>query len=97
MLGPFHPQNHSVKLTLDVVNRFTVQERLLNDEVDMAVMGLIEDTHDLEVAEVVKEAGGDDEDSFLCDERHGVAGGSGLGAGEIRQPLIVADWARVAK
>ena len=27
-----------------------VQERLLNDEVDLAVMGLIEDAHDLEVA-----------------------------------------------
>lgn len=53
VLGAFHRQNPSVKLTLDVVNRFTVQERLLNDEVDMAVMGLIEDAHDLEVAEFV--------------------------------------------
>ena len=52
-LGGFHRENPKVKLTLDVVNRFTVQERLLNDEVDMAVMGLIEDTHDLEVAEFV--------------------------------------------
>jgi DNA-binding transcriptional LysR family regulator len=52
-LGGFHKENPKVKLTLDVVNRFTVQERLLNDEVDMAVMGLIEDTHDLEVAEFV--------------------------------------------
>jgi len=52
-LGAFHRQNPGVKLTLDVVNRFTVQERLLNDEVDIAVMGLIEDTHDLEVAEFV--------------------------------------------
>ena len=38
-----------VKLTLDVVNRITAQERLLNDEVDLAVMGLIEDAQDLEV------------------------------------------------
>ena len=52
-LGAFHHENPKVKLTLDVVNRFTVQERLLNDEVDMAVMGLIEDAHDLEVAEFV--------------------------------------------
>lgn len=52
-LGAFHRENPKVKLTLDVVNRFTVQERLLNDEVDMAVMGLIEDAHDLEVAEFV--------------------------------------------
>ena len=52
-LGGFHRENPRVKLTLDVVNRFTVQERLLNDVVDMAVMGLIEDAHDLEVAEFV--------------------------------------------
>ena len=50
-LGAFHHQNLGVKLTLDVVNRFTVQERLLNGEIDLAVMGLIEDAHDLEVAE----------------------------------------------
>ena len=48
-LGAFHRQNPDVKLTLDVVNRFTVQEHLLNDEIDLAVMGLIEDTHELEV------------------------------------------------
>ena len=53
-LGGFHQQNPGVKLTLDVVNRFTVAERLLHDEVDLAVMGLIEDTHDLEVEQFVK-------------------------------------------
>lgn len=53
-LGAFHRQNPGVQLTLDVVNRFNVQERLLNDEVDMAVMGLIEDAHDLDVAEFVR-------------------------------------------
>ncbi len=47
-LGAFHRQNPDLKLTLDVVNRFSVQERLLHDEVDMAVMGLIEDAHDLD-------------------------------------------------
>ncbi len=52
-LGAFHQQNPDVKLTLDVVNRFTVQERLLNDEIDLAVMGLIEDAHDLEVVKFV--------------------------------------------
>jgi DNA-binding transcriptional LysR family regulator len=52
-LGAFHHQNPEVKLTLDVVNRFNVQERLLHDEVDVAVMGLIEDAHDLDVAEFV--------------------------------------------
>lgn len=48
-LGAFHRLNPDVKLTLDVVNRFTVQEHLLNDEVDLAVMGLIEDAHELQV------------------------------------------------
>ena len=52
-LGAFHHERPAVKLTLDVVNRFTVQEHLLNDEVDLAVMGLIEDAHDLEVEDFV--------------------------------------------
>lgn len=52
-LGAFHKLNPGVKLTLDVVNRFTVQERLLNDEIDLAVMGLIEDAHDLDVVRFV--------------------------------------------
>ena len=52
-LGAFHRQNPDVTLTLDVVNRFNAQERLLNDDVDLAVMGLIEDAHDLDVAEFV--------------------------------------------
>ncbi|HEY7021605.1 MAG TPA: LysR family transcriptional regulator [Ktedonobacterales bacterium] len=49
-LGAFHRANPQIKLTLDVVNRITAQERLLNDEVDLAVMGLIEHPQDLEVA-----------------------------------------------
>jgi DNA-binding transcriptional LysR family regulator len=52
-LGAFHRKNPGVKLTLDVVNRFTVQDRLLRDDIDLAVMGLIENTHDLEIAEFV--------------------------------------------
>lgn len=48
-LGGFHQQSPQVRLTLDVVNRFTVAERLLRDEVDLAVMGLIDDAHDLVV------------------------------------------------
>src|SRR5215470_9867797 len=52
-LGAFHREYPGVKLTLDVLNRLTVQKRLLDNEVDMAVMGLIEDAHDLEVAEFV--------------------------------------------
>jgi LysR family transcriptional regulator, low CO2-responsive transcriptional regulator len=52
-LGAFHREFPGVKLTLDVVNRFTVQKRLLDNEVDLAVMGLIEDAHDLEVAQFI--------------------------------------------
>ncbi|HEU5343200.1 MAG TPA: LysR family transcriptional regulator [Ktedonobacterales bacterium] len=48
-LGGFHRQNPGVRLTLDVVNRFTVADHLLRDEVDIAVMGLIEDAHDLQL------------------------------------------------
>ncbi len=53
VLGAFHRDFPGIKLTLDVLNRFTVQKRLLDNEVDMAVMGLIEDAHDLEVAQFV--------------------------------------------
>ena len=53
VLGAFHREYPDVKLTLDVLNRFTVQKLLLDNDVDMAVMGLIEDAHDLEVAEFV--------------------------------------------
>lgn len=52
-LGAFHRESPGIKLTLDVLNRFTVQKRLLDNEVDLAVMGLIEDAHDLEVATFV--------------------------------------------
>lgn len=52
-LGAFHREAPGVKLTLDVLNRFTVQKMLLDNEVDLAVMGLIEDAHDLEVAQFV--------------------------------------------
>jgi DNA-binding transcriptional LysR family regulator len=52
-LGAFHRQSPGVTLTLDVLNRHTVQKKLLDNDVDLAVMGLIEDTHDLEVATFV--------------------------------------------
>jgi len=48
-LGGFHQQYPGVRLTLDVVNRFTVADRLLHDEVDVGVLGLIDEAHDLEV------------------------------------------------
>lgn len=68
-LGAFHRQSPGVKLTLDVLNRFTVQKRLLDNEVDMAVMGLIEDAHDLEVARFVP-----NELVVIASPRHPLAG-----------------------
>jgi LysR family transcriptional regulator, low CO2-responsive transcriptional regulator len=68
-LGAFHRESPEVKLTLDVLNRFTVQKRLLDNEVDLAVMGLIEDTHDLEVAEFVT-----NELVVIASPRHRLAG-----------------------
>ncbi|GAC1447707.1 MAG: LysR family transcriptional regulator [Ktedonobacterales bacterium] len=72
-LGAFHRQNTQVQLTLDVVNRFTVQERLLDGRVDLAVMGLIEDAHDLEVAEFVQ-----NELVVIAPPRHPLAGGTAI-------------------
>ncbi len=83
-LGAFHRQNPNVKLTLDVVNRFTVQERLLNDEVDMAVMGLIEDTHDLEVAEFVP-----NELVVIASPRHRLAGKKNIPLEELSKELFL--------
>ncbi len=51
LLGSFHRRHPGVNLTLDVLNRYAVHERVRNDEADLAIMGLIEDVHDLEVAE----------------------------------------------
>ncbi len=51
VLGAFHRAYPGVRLSLDVVNRFTVQQRLLASEVDLAIMGLIENPAGLEVAE----------------------------------------------
>lgn len=50
-LGAFHRRYAGIQLSLDVVNRFTIQQRLFNHEVDLAILGLIEDTHQLEIAE----------------------------------------------
>ena len=71
VLGAFHREFPGIKLTLDVLNRFTVQKRLLDNEVDMAVMGLIEDAHDLEVAQFVP-----NELVVIASPRHAMAGGA---------------------
>jgi LysR family transcriptional regulator, low CO2-responsive transcriptional regulator len=84
VLGGFHRQNPDVKLTLDVVNRFTVQERLLNNEVDLAVMGLIEDTHDLEVAEFVP-----NELVVIASPRHRLAGKKNIPLEELSKEVFL--------
>ena len=83
-LGAFHRQNPGVKLTLDVVNRFTVQNRLLHDEVDLAVMGLIEDQHDLEVEEFVP-----NELVVISSPRHPLARRRNIPLEELRNELFL--------
>jgi DNA-binding transcriptional LysR family regulator len=83
-LGAFHRANPGVKLTLDVVNRFTTQERLLADEVDLGVMGLIEDAHDLEVAEFAP-----NELVVIASPRHRLAGRVRIPIDELaREPFL---------
>jgi DNA-binding transcriptional LysR family regulator len=50
LLGGFHRLYPAVGVSLEVANRFTVQERLEENQVDLAVMGLIENDQALEVA-----------------------------------------------
>lgn len=51
VLGVFHRQYPALRLSLDVENHHTVQQLLRTNSVDLAIMGLIEDRHDLEVAQ----------------------------------------------
>lgn len=83
-LGAFHRQHPGVHLALDVVNRFTVQERLLNDEVDLAVMGLIEDAHDMEVATFVP-----NELVVIASPRHPLARRKRIGLEELRDETLL--------
>jgi DNA-binding transcriptional LysR family regulator len=78
-LGAFHRQNPGIRLTLDVVNRFSVQEKLQSDEVDLAVMGLIEDDHDLDVATFVP-----NELVVIAPPTHRLAGGKNISVAELR-------------
>lgn len=49
-LGAFHQAYPQVQIALDVVERFALARQLLADEIDLAIMGMIEDTTGLEVA-----------------------------------------------
>ena len=51
VLGAFHRRYPALRLYLDVENHLTVQQLLRTNAVDLAIMGLIEDRHDLEVAQ----------------------------------------------
>ncbi|HEY7782364.1 MAG TPA: LysR family transcriptional regulator [Ktedonobacterales bacterium] len=68
-LGAFHRQHPDVRLTLDVENRSIIHDRLVRDEIDLAVMGLIEDPGDLEVARFVR-----NELVVIASPRHALAG-----------------------
>ena len=83
-LGAFHRQLPEVKLTLDVLNRFTVQKKLLDNEVDLAVMGLIEDPHDLEVAQFVP-----NELAVIASPRHPLAGHRNIPLEELSRETIL--------
>lgn len=84
LLGAFHRQYPEVKLTLDVVNRYDVQERLLDDEVDLAVMGLIEDMRDLEVAEFLP-----NELVVIASPGHPLAGREAISLEELKDELFL--------
>lgn len=84
LLGAFHRGHPGVNLTLDVVNRFEVQERLLGDQVDLAIMGLIEDDHDLEVAEFVP-----NQLAVIAWPRHPLAGCRDIPLAELGKELLL--------
>ncbi|HEU5438423.1 MAG TPA: LysR family transcriptional regulator [Ktedonobacterales bacterium] len=83
-LGAFHRQFPEVKLTLDVLNRFTVQKKLLDNEVDLAVMGLIEDAQDMEVAEFVP-----NELVVIASPRHRLAGRESIPLDELAKEMFL--------
>ena len=83
-LGAFHRQYPEVRLTLDVLNRFTVQKMLLDNEVDLAVMGLIEDPHDMEVAEFVP-----NELVVIASPRHPLAGRKHIALDELAREIFL--------
>jgi DNA-binding transcriptional LysR family regulator len=83
-LGAFHRRNPDIKLTLDVVNRFSVQEKLLDDQVDLAVMGLIEDAHDLDVATFVP-----NELVIIAPPSHPLAGKRRIALDELRGEALL--------
>jgi DNA-binding transcriptional LysR family regulator len=72
-LGAFHRRYPGIQLSLDVVNRFTAQQRVLANEVDLAIMGLIEDAQQLEIAEFLPNTL-----VVIASPRHALAGAAAI-------------------
>lgn len=77
-LGAFHQRYPGVQLSLEVLNRFRVQQRLFENEAEVALMGLIEDSQGLEVAEFVP-----NELAVVASPRHRLADRAGIAPEEL--------------
>jgi len=86
-LGAFHRAYPGVELSLDVLNRYAVHQRLLAGDADLAIMGLIEDPQDLEIAEFLP-----NELVVIASPRHPLARRHQIPLEEIaREPFLVRE------
>jgi DNA-binding transcriptional LysR family regulator len=86
-LGAFHRAYPGVELSLDVLNRFAVHQRLLAGDADVAIMGLIEDPQDLEIAQFLP-----NELVVIASPRHHLARRHQIPLDEIaREPFLVRE------
>ncbi len=86
-LGAFHRAYPGVELSLDVLNRFAVQQRLLAGDADVAIMGLIEDPQDLEIEQFLP-----NELVVIASPRHHLARRHQIPLDEIaREPFLVRE------
>ncbi|MCX7624038.1 MAG: LysR family transcriptional regulator [Thermomicrobium sp.] len=86
-LGAFHRAYPGVELSLDVLNRYAVQQRLLAGDADLAIMGLIEDPQDLEIAQFLP-----NELVVIASPRHPLARRHRIPLEEIaREPFLVRE------
>ncbi len=86
-LGAFHRAYPGVELSLDVLNRYAVHQRLLAGDADLAIMGLIDDPQDLEIAEFLP-----NELVVIASPRHPLARRQQISLEEIaREPFLVRE------
>jgi DNA-binding transcriptional LysR family regulator len=86
-LGAFHRAYPGVELSLDVLNRFAVHQRLLAGDADVAIMGLIEDPQDLEIEQFLP-----NELVVIASPRHHLARRHQIPLDEIaREPFLVRE------